>query len=60
MNRQTGKEMYANLIRYNVHQQLKADEHKANLTMTMPHFDERWNTVYDSLRHSYKHTYTRA
>ena len=41
MNRQTG----------NVYQQLQADEHKANLNMTMLHFDESWNTVYDSLRH---------
>ena len=51
MNRQTGKEMHVNLIKYHVYQQLKADEHKGNLIMTMLHFGERWNTVYDSLRH---------
>ena len=51
MNSQTGREMHVNLIRYHVYQRLKADAHKANLNMTMPQFDERWNTVYDSLRH---------
>ena len=51
MNRQIGKEMHINLVKYHVYQQLKADEHKANINMTMLHFDERWNTVYDSLRH---------
>ena len=51
MNRQTGKVIHVNLVEYHAYQQLKADEHKANLNMTMLHFDERWNTVYDSLRH---------
>ena len=51
MNRQMGRAMPASLAKYRVYQQLKADEHKANLYMTMPHFDERWNIVYDSLRH---------
>ena len=51
MNRQTGKEMHVNLTEYHVYQQLKRDEHKANLNMTMLQFDERWNIVYDSLRH---------
>ena len=51
MNRQIGKEMHVNLVRYHVYHQLKADENKANLNMTMPQFDERWNIVYDSLRH---------
>ena len=46
MNRQTGKEMHANLVKYHVYQQLKADEHKANLNMTMPQFVEWWNIVY--------------
>ena len=41
MNKQTGKEMHVNLAKYHVYQQLKADEHKANLNMTMNHFDER-------------------
>ena len=36
MNRQTGKEMHVYLLKYHVYQQLKADEHKANLNMTMP------------------------
>ena len=35
----------------NVYSHLKADEHKANLNMTMPQFDEKWNTIYDYLRH---------
>ena len=39
-NRQTGKEMHVNLVKC-----------KANLNMPMPHFDERWNTMYDSLKH---------
>ena len=51
MNRQTGKEMHVNSVKYHVYQQLKVDEHKANLNMTMPQFDEKWNIVYDSLRH---------
>ena len=51
MNRKTGKEMHVNLVKYHVYQQLKADEQKANLNMIMAHFDERWNTVYGSLRH---------
>ena len=51
MNRQTGREMQVNLVKCHVYKQLKADEHKANLNMTMLHFDERCNTVYDSLRH---------
>ena len=50
MDRQTGKDMHVNLVKYHVYQQLKADEQKANLNMTMLHFNERWNTVYDSLR----------
>ena len=41
MNRQTGKEMHVNLAKDQDYQQLKADEHKANLNMTMLHFDER-------------------
>ena len=49
MNRQTGKEMHDNLVKYYVYQQLKADEHKLNMTMLQ--FDERWNIVYDSLNH---------
>ena len=40
-----------NSVKYHVYQQLKADEHKTNLSMTMPQIDERWNIVYDSLRH---------
>ena len=51
MNRPTGKETHVNLGKYHVYQQLKTDEHKANLNMTMPQFGERWNIVYDSLRH---------
>ena len=51
MNRQTGKEMHAYLVKYHVYQQLKADKHKANLSMTMPKFDKKWNIIYDSLRH---------
>ena len=47
MNRQTGKEMHVNLVKYHVYQQLKADEHKANLNMTILQFD----IIYDSLRH---------
>ena len=42
VNRQTGKEMHVNLVKYHAYQQLKADEHKENLNMTMPKFDERW------------------
>ena len=26
------------------------DEHNANLIMTMPQFDEKWNIVYNSLK----------
>ena len=55
MNRQTGKKVHVinivNLVKYHVYQQLKADQHKANFNMIMPQFDERWNVVYDSLRH---------
>ena len=51
LNRQTGKEMHVNLVKYHVYQQLKADEYKANLNMTMLQFDEKWNMIYDSLRH---------
>ena len=51
MNRQTGNEIHVNLVKYHVYQQLIADEHKGNLNMTMPQFDERWNIVYDSLGH---------
>ena len=51
MSTQTGKELHINLVEYHIYQQLKDDEHKANLSMTMPQFDERWNTVYDSTRH---------
>ena len=43
VNRPTGKEMN---VKYHVYQQ-----HEVNLNMAMPHFDERWNAVYDSLRH---------
>ena len=41
MHRQTSKEMHVNLVKYHVYQQLKADEHKANLNITMLQFDER-------------------
>ena len=51
MNRRTGNEMHVNLVKYYVYQQLKADEHQENLSLTMLQFDERWNIVYDSLRH---------
>ena len=51
LNRQTGKEMHVDLFKYLVYQQLRADGHKANLNMTMPKFGERWNIVYDSLKH---------
>ena len=51
INRKTGKEMHVNLVKYHVYQQLKADELKANLSTTMPNFDDRWNIVYNSLRH---------
>ena len=43
--------MHINLVKYHNYQQLAADEHKANLYMAMLQFDERWNIVYDSLRH---------
>ena len=46
MNRQNGKEMHVNLVKYHVYQQPKADKHKPNLNMTMLQFDERWNIVY--------------
>ena len=45
MNSQTGKEMLVNLVEYHVYQQLKADELKASLIMTMQQFDDRWNIV---------------
>ena len=51
MNRQTGKKMHVNLVKYHVYQQLKSDEHKANLSMTMLQLDEKWNIIYDTLRH---------
>ena len=51
MNWQTGEEIHVNLVKYHVYQQLKADDHKANLNMTMPQIDEGWNIVHDSLRH---------
>ena len=51
MNRQSGKEMHVNVVKYHVYQQLKADEHKANLIMTMLQFDEKWNIIYDYLMH---------
>ena len=51
MNKQTGKEIHASLVKYHVYQQRKADEHKAILNVIMPQFYERWNIVYDSLRH---------
>ena len=51
MHSQTGKEMHVNLVKLYVYQQLEGDEHKPNLNMTMLHFNEMWNTVYDSLRH---------
>ena len=35
INRQTGKEIYVNLVKYHVYQQLKADEHQPNLKKTM-------------------------
>ena len=35
MNRQTGKEMHVNLAKDHDYQQLKADEHKANLNITI-------------------------
>ena len=37
------------LVKYHVYQQLKTDELKANLNMTMPHFVERWNIQYRHL-----------
>ena len=43
--------MHVNLVKHHVNQQLKADEHKANLNNTMLQFDERWNVEYDSLGH---------
>ena len=46
MNRHIGKEVYVDFDTYHVYQQHEADEHKANLNMTMPHFDERWNIVH--------------
>ena len=51
INRETGKEMHVNEVKFHVYQQLKGNELKANLSMTMPHLDERWNTVGDSLRY---------
>ena len=51
MNRQTGKEMHNNLVKYYVYQQLKADERRANLNITTPHFNEREHRVHDSLKH---------
>ena len=51
MNRQTGKEMHVNLVKYHVYQQFKTDEYKANLNMTMLQFDEKCNIIYDSLWH---------
>ena len=51
IDRQTGKEMHVYLVKYHVYQQLKADEYKANLNMTMLQFDEKLNIIYDSLRH---------
>ena len=50
MNMQTDKDMHANLVKYHVYHRLKADEHKANLNLTMPKFDFRWNIVYACLR----------
>ena len=50
MNRQTGKEMHNNLVKYYVYRQLKADDHRENLSMTTPHFNEREKRVHDSLR----------
>ena len=51
MNRHTDKEMYVNLGKYHGNQQLKADTHKGDRNMIMLQFDEKWNTIYDSLRH---------
>ena len=51
MNRHTDKEMYVNLGKYHGNQQLKADKHKGNRNMIMLQFDEKWNIIYDSLRH---------
>ena len=33
--RQIGKEIHVSLVKYHVYQQIKADEHKASLNMTM-------------------------
>ena len=33
MNKQTVKEMYVNLVKYHVYQQVQADEYKANLNV---------------------------
>ena len=49
MYRQSGKKMHISLVKHHVYQQLRTDEHQANLNMTMPQFDERWNILYDSL-----------
>ena len=51
MNGQTGTKMHVYLFKCDVYNQFKADEHKA-FNMTIPKFEERWNIVYDSLRHS--------
>ena len=43
--------MRVNLVKYHVYQQLKADEYRSNLNLTMLQFADRWDIVYDSLRH---------
>ena len=35
MNWQTAEEIHVNLVKYHVYQHFKADDHKANLNMTM-------------------------
>ena len=59
-NRQTAKEMQVNLVKYHVYQQLKVDEHDANLNMTIPQFDEKWHIilVYDSSLRRFENEYT--
>ena len=36
MNRQTGMEIHVNSFKYHIHQEPKADEHKANINITKP------------------------
>ena len=45
------------LIYDRVYQQLKVDEHIANLNMTTHRFDERWNVVYGSSSRHFENGY---